>query len=147
MRVLAAGAAAAGAGLVLALPGAVPTSAKASAGVPGFRPRHALLDVGVHSAVRPAQAIAAARSRSSFPQYTATVTVGGHSYTYVMAGKNPAVQSADPAATITADLVPVVIKFANRDTWDPTQADSCDPGVSALARAQSSPVVTLHPWT
>ena len=33
------------------------------------------------------------------------------------------------------------MKFSNGDTWTPTVADSCDPGASALARTQNSPIV------
>jgi len=64
-----------------------------------------------------------------------------------MVGKNPSKAAADGSTTIKALLVPVVIKFSNGATWDPTVADSCDAGASALARTQDSPIFVSQPWT
>ena len=45
------------------------------------------------------------------------------------------------STTVNAEIVPLIMKFSNGDTWDPTKVDSCDPGASALARTQNSPIV------
>jgi hypothetical protein len=142
MRLLGGGAAALTAGALTALPGAAAATATA-APVPTFRPGPALYDQGVQASVPRAAAAAAAR----FTQYKATVKVGSVSYTYVMAGKNPAVRQASPASTITAKMIPLIIKFSNGDTWDPAKTDSCDPGASPLTRVTNSPIEKSQSWT
>ena len=136
-------AAAAGGALAISAAAAAP----AATGVPTFRPGHALYDVGVHSDVTAAQAARAAVSSSSFPQFKATVKAGGTPYTYVMAGKNPAKKVTNASATVHVDFVPVIMKFSNGDTWNPTKTDSCDRGASPLARMQLSPLVASQSWT
>jgi len=138
------GATALGVSALVAITGALPASA---ASVPTFRPGHALYDVGVHTSVTLAQAEQAGLASSTFTQFKATVKVGTTSYTYVMAGRNPAVKQTSPAATIKTKLIPVIIKFSNGDTWDPTKTDSCDTGASALTRVQNSPIVKSQSWT
>jgi hypothetical protein len=145
-RALTGGATALGVGLLVALPAAMPASA-ATSPIPTFKPGHVLYDVGIHSDVTPAQAARAAIAASSFTQYKATVKVGTKSYTYRIAGKNPAVKVANPASTIKVELIPLIMKFSNGDTWDPTKTDSCDPGASALTRTQNSPIFKSQSWT
>jgi hypothetical protein len=135
-------AAAAGTALAVSTAGAAP----AATGLPTFRPGHALYDVGVHSDVSAAQAAKAAVSAASFPQFKATVKVGSKSYTYVMAGHNPAKKVANASATANVELVPLIMKFSNGDTWNPTTTDSCDTGASALTRMQHSPLVVSQSW-
>jgi hypothetical protein len=117
------------------------------AGPGRISPGRVLFDVGVHRTISPAQAAAAAASSSTFTQFTATQHVGKQAYTYVMAGNNPAVEVTNASATINAELVPIVLKFPNGDTWDPTATDGCDSGASPLARVQQSPLVTSRAWT
>src|SRR5262249_17924973 len=62
-------------------------------------------------------------------------------FTYTIVGKNPAIKTSNPASTINAEIVPLVMKFSNGDTWDPTKKDSCDSAASALSRVQNSPIV------
>jgi hypothetical protein len=131
----------AGVGAALALSVAAPAPAGTSAGLPKIWTGHALYDVGVHSDVTRAQADRAAVSATNFTQFKATVKTGGKSYTYVLAGKNPAKQVTNPASTIKMDLIPTIMKFSNGDTWDPTKVDSCDSGASPLARMQKSPLI------
>jgi hypothetical protein len=64
-----------------------------------------------------------------------------------MAGKNPAVKVTNASSTIKAELVPLIMKFSNGDTWDPTKIDSCDSGASPLTRTQKSPIFTNQSWT
>lgn len=135
----------AGAAAALALTAAGP--APASTRVPAIRTGHALYDVGVHTNVTRAQADAAALSSTTFKQYKATVKVGTTSYTYVIAGKNPAKQVTNPSSTIKMELVPLIMKFSNGDTWNPTKTDSCDSGATPLARVQKSPLFVKQNWT
>ena len=146
-RTLIGGATAFGIGLFAALPSAL--YASAASGVPTVKLSHprVLYDVGVHSDVTRAEAVKAAAAASTFTQYTASVKVGTNSYTYVIAGKNPAIKVTNPASTIKTDLVPVIIKFPNGDTWNPVTADSCDSGASALTRTQNSPIFKSQSWT
>jgi hypothetical protein len=144
-RALIGGAAALGIGVLGVLPGVLPASA-ATSPIATFKPGHVLLDVGVHSNVSLAQAEAAATTSTTFTQYKSTVKVGTKTYTYVIAGKNPAVKTSNPSATITTEIIPLIMKFSNGDTWDPTKTDSCDSGASALTRVQNSPIFKSQAW-
>ncbi len=139
------GASALGIGVLLALPAALPATA-ASTHIKTFRPGHALYDVGVHPRITPAQARASALAGTTVPEYTASVKVGTQNFTYRIVGKNPAIHVTNPSTTVKAEIVPLIMKFSNGLTWDPTKADSCDPGASALARTQKSPVVVSQSW-
>jgi hypothetical protein len=61
-------------------------------------------------------------------------------------GKNPAIKATNPSTTVTALLVPVIMKFSDGTNWNPTKVDSCDPGASALARTQKSPIFVSQSW-
>jgi hypothetical protein len=145
-RSLIAGMAALGLGLIAALPGALSASAATSAPIQKIKPGHVLYDVGVHSDVTRAEAAHARLAGTTFPQYKAAITVGTKTYTYVIAGKNPSIKVTNPASTVNVVLVPLVMKFTNGDTWDPTKIDSCDSGASALTRTQNSPLVKSQSW-
>jgi hypothetical protein len=134
------GTAALGIGVLLALPAALPASA-APAHIKHLRIGHARYDVGVHPRITAAQARASALAGTTVPEYTATQKVGTKSFTYTIVGKNPAKQVTNASTTVNAEIVPVIMKFSNGDTWTPTKADSCDPGASPLARTQNSPIV------
>jgi hypothetical protein len=139
------GASALAIGGLVALPAALPASA-APAPIKTIRPGHALYDVGVHPRITVAQARASARAGTTVPEYTASVKVGTKSFTYTIVGKNPAIKVSNPATIVNAEIVPLIMKFTNGQTWNPTKADSCDPGASALARTQKSPVVVSQSW-
>jgi hypothetical protein len=147
-RVLIGGASALGISVLVALPASASTQASK---IHMIRPGHvhALYDVGTHSTVTRVQALetASTAATSTFTQFKATVKVGTKSYTYVMAGKNPAVKVTNASSTIKAELVPLIMKFSNGDTWDPTKIDSCDSGASPLTRTQKSPIFTNQSWT
>jgi hypothetical protein len=134
------GGSALGIGALLALPAALPASA-APAHIKHLRVGHARYDVGVHPRITAAQARASALAGTTVPEYTATQKVGTKSFTYTIVGKNPAKQVTNASTTVNAEIVPVIMKFSNGDTWTPTKADSCDPGASPLARTQNSPIV------
>ncbi len=144
-RALIGGASALGISLLVALPASL--AASATTAVPTFRVGHALYDVGVHSNVSRAQAAQAALAVKKFTQFKATVTVGTKTFTYVMAGKNPAIKVTNPSATIKTVLVPVIIKFPDGKVWNPTKIDSCDSGASPLSRTQKSPIFVSRSWT
>jgi len=135
-RTLVGGATALGIGLFAALPSALSASAATTSGIPTIKVHHALYDVGIHSGLK-----ASATAAFSFTHYTAKVKVGSRTLTYTIVGKNPAIKTSNPASTINAEIVPLVMKFSNGDTWDPTKKDSCDSGASALSRVQNSPIV------
>jgi hypothetical protein len=63
-----------------------------------------------------------------------------------LVGKNPFVTQSAPATTIQTTIIPVIIKFSNGDTWDPTAIDSCDTA-SALTRTQNSPIFKAQSWS
>lgn len=135
--------------LGLSVLGAMPGGLPASAATHPAPARHlkALYDVGVHPGITAAQARASALAGTTVPEYTASVTVGGTKYTYSIVGKNPAVKHTNPATTVHAEIVPLIMKFTNGDTWNPTKIDSCDSGASALTRVQNSPIVKSQSWT
>jgi hypothetical protein len=140
------GASALGVGVLLALPAALPASAAAAHPAPA-RHLKAMYDVGVHPGITAAQARASELAGTTVPEYTASVKVGTKNFTYTIVGKNPAIKVANPATTVNAEIVPLIMKFSNGDTWDPTKVDSCDPGASALARVQKSPIVVAQAHT
>ena len=131
-----------GIGALLALPAALPASAAAAHPAPA-RHLKALYDVGVHPGITVAQARASALAGTTVPEYTANVKVGTKTFTYTIVGKNPAVHVTNPSTTVTAEIVPLIMKFGGH-TWDPTKVDSCDPGASALTRTQKSPIVVAQ---
>jgi hypothetical protein len=135
------GASALGIGALLALPAALPASA-APAPIKTIRPGHTLHDVTVHPRITQAQA----RAGTTVPEYTASVKVGTKNFTYTIVGKNPAIKATNPSTTVTAVLVPVIMKFSGGTNWNPTKVDSCDPGASALARTRKSPIFVSQSW-
>jgi len=139
------GASALGIGALMALPAALPASA-APAPIKTIRPGHTLHDVAIHSRITQAQARASARAGTTVPEYTASVKVGTKNFTYTIVGKNPAIKVANPLTTVNAVLVPVIMKFSDGTNWNPTKVDSCDPGASALARTQKSPIFVSQSW-
>ena len=142
-RVLIRGIAATALGLLIALPNTVP--AGAAGRVRTFTPGRALYDVGIQSTVGAADT--QATTTAHLATYKATATVGSTSYTYTMVGQNPAKQVTNASTTVNAELIPLIMKFSSGNTWDPTQADSCDPSATPLARVQASPLVVGHAWT
>jgi hypothetical protein len=143
-RALIGGASALGIGLLAAMP-ALSASAATHTGIGTIKPGHILWRTGLHSNVTPAEA--ARTSAFGFTNYTATVKVGTKSFKYTIAGKNPAIKTSNPASSINAEIVPLIMKFSNGDTWDPTKKDSCDSGASALTRTQNSPIVKATNFT
>jgi hypothetical protein len=141
------GTSALGIGMLLALPAALPAAASAGPHVKTIRPGHALYDVGVHPGITAAQARASELAGTTVPEYTATQKVGTKNFTYTIVGKNPAIKVSNASTTVNAEIVPLILKFSNGDTWDPTKIDSCDPGASALTRTQNSPIVKTQAHT
>ena len=139
------GASALAIGGLVALPAALPASA-APAPIKTIRPGHALYDVGVHPGITAAQARASARAGTTVPEYTASVKVGTKNFTYTIVGKNPAIKATNPATTVKAELIPVIMKLPDGRSWSPTKTDSCDTGATPLARTQKSPVVVSQSW-
>jgi hypothetical protein len=137
------GTSALGIGGLLALPAALPAAASAGPHIGKIRPGHARYDVGVRPGITAAQA----RAATTVPEFTATQKVGTKSFTYTIVGKNPAIKVTNASTTVNSEIVPVILKFSNGDTWDPTKVDSCDPGASALARTQNSPIVKAKAHT
>jgi hypothetical protein len=136
-----------GLGVLMALPAALPAAASAGPHIGKIRLGHARYDVGVHARITPAQARASALAGTTVPEFTASVKVGTKNFTYSIVGKNPATKVSNASTTVNAEIVPVIMKFSNGDTWDPTKADSCDAGASALARTQNSPIVQAQAHT
>ncbi len=108
--------------------------------------KHARLDWGpTRTAAETASLRARATASGSIRMFTTSVQDGTSTFDYIMVGKNPFVTQPKPSTTVTTTLIPIVVKFSNGDTWDPTVIDSCDTQ-SALARAQNSPIFVAQPW-
>ncbi len=142
-------AALAGAALVAGLL-AAPTVAAAA---PGPSPSHALRATQLHVLPDPGPSPARTAQPTPAPAtahletYTSTVKGLGKTYTYEMVGTNPEVRSAlGNSSTITALLVPLIVKFPSGLTWNPTTVNSCDPGATPLARTQNSPLFVNRAW-
>jgi hypothetical protein len=115
------------------------TSAPASGGhvaikkMTKLQPRY---DEGVRPNFR---ASLARKAAPSIPLFHDTVTDGGTTFPYTMVGKNPFTHHTNGVATVSTVVVPVIIKMANGDTFNPTVADSCAPS-SSVTRMLNSPI-------
>jgi hypothetical protein len=110
----------------------------------------AMYDVGIPHTVTNAEVARAALTTGALKTFTASVSDPStlQSYTYSMVGKNPAHASTNPATAVKTLLIPVKIKFTYGGlSWDPTVADGCDSGATALARVQQSPIFASQAWT
>ena len=101
-----------------------------------------MVDVGVHRGnAQPASTTAA-----GLKFFSRTVTDGASSFTYKMVGKNPFVAQVNASTTVKTPVVPLIVKFVDGTTWDPTVGSSCDT-TSAVTRVMSSPMVKPVTWT
>jgi hypothetical protein len=128
---------------------AAPSVAAASPGL-SHTLRAAQLHVLPDPELSPARTpqLAPAPATAQLKTYTAKVTGLGKTYSYEMVGTNPEAHSAlGNSTTITALLVPLVVKFAGGLSWNPTAVDSCDPGATPLARTRKSPLFVNRAWT
>ena len=100
----------------------------------------ALYDVGV-----PAAPAGAAAVTGGLKTWSKTVS-DGVSFTYRMVGKDPTIVESLPSTTVKVAMVPLIIKFPDLKTWDPTVGDSCDT-TSAVTRTMNSPMVKSSAWT
>jgi len=85
-------------------------------------------------------------STTPLQDFTRTIQDGATTFTYTMVGKDPFVVQAKPSTTVKTFVQPVVIHLPDGHTFDPTVADSCDPGASALTRTQQSPIFVAQTW-
>jgi hypothetical protein len=132
-------------GLAVCVVGVLAMGATASAAsVQRFTPGHQIEPTLAHTvSQRQSQSLATA----AFTHFTSTVTTGGITYTYTMAGKNPAKPVTNAASSIGSFVIPTVIQFqGTSDVWDPTVVDSCDAGASALTRTVKSPIFVKEAW-
>jgi hypothetical protein len=126
-------------------------NAPMAASATGVRPQiprvshlRVLPDLQLNNPITPTAAAKPAHLKT----YTSTVQSLGTTYSYTMVGTNPVAPSVvSNRSTITAALVPLIIQFANGDTFSPTAADSCDPGATPLTRTEMSPLFRNHAWT
>jgi hypothetical protein len=94
-----------------------------------------------------ANAAGALTTTAKLKTFTASVVDSGTTYKYTIVGKNPAIATLAPSTTIVTQIVPLNIIFPGYSNWDPTVADSCDAGASALVRTQKSPIVNSQAYT
>jgi hypothetical protein len=78
--------------------------------------------------------------------FSQSINDGGTNFNYTMIGKNPFVVQAHPSTSIKTYVQPIKFHFVTGDEWDPSVADSCDPGASALQRTQVSPIFVSKGW-
>lgn len=145
-RALAMSAVALGISALVALPSSTPASATGSIRFLGQVPSKRLYDVGVHSSVSNA-ALAAASAGTTIAHFSAKVIDGTSTFTYTMVGKKPSRATTNGLTTVKTLLVPIVIKFSNGHTWDPTVRDGCGSGASPFTRVKTSPIFVSQPWT
>ena len=129
---------------------ALPVGASSAATAYSKSPRVTLGQVDAQSALRhPSVAgqASALLAPVKLKTFTASVVDNAHTYTYTIVGKNPAIAALNPSTTITTFIVPVNIIINGLGNWDPTVADSCDAGLSALGRTQKSPIVNNKAYT
>lgn len=78
--------------------------------------------------------------------WTRTVNDHGQTFSSTMVGKSPLVKQAAPSTTIATKVVPLVIRFSDGATFDPTVGDSCDT-TPASTRVMNSPIVKNRGWS
>jgi len=78
--------------------------------------------------------------------YIEIASKDGNPYGGVLVGGNPMVAGPLPV-TLHAVVIPLVVEIVSSTitTFDPTKANSCDGGVSALTRFKQSPLVVASP--
>ena len=97
-------------------------------------------------AAPPDAAKVASTSARGLKVWSRTVADGASSFTYRMVGKSPFVAATTASTTVRTPLVPLVVRFSDGTTWDPTVGDSCDP-TSAVTRTLKSPMVKPLAWS
>jgi hypothetical protein len=125
---------------------AASSAAAAHPKLPGFKLGYA----NAQAALRHPAAVNEASLLTTIPKlktFTSNVVDSGTTYKYTIVGKNPAIAMLNPSTTVTTLIVPVNIIFSGFFNWDPTVADTCDAGASALVRTQKSPIVNNHAYT
>lgn len=105
-----------------------------------------LYDVGVQPHLSRLSNSKAAAAAPSIPLFHRTVTDGTKTFPYTMVGKNPFKSQANGAVNVPTVIVPVIIKLANGDTFNPTVADSCAPS-SSVTRMLNSPIFKSKKYT
>lgn len=94
----------------------------------------------------PVTSAAVAAATTTVPTWTRSVKDGTSTFSSTMVGKNPLVHQTTPSTTVATKLVPLVIRFSNGDSWDPTAGDSCDT-TPAVTRITKSPLFQSRAWT
>jgi hypothetical protein len=131
---------------VAGIPFAARPALAGSARIGKITVKHVRLDwTPTRTSAQTASLTAQAAASASIPMFTASVRDGTSTFRYSMVGKNPFVAQTQPSTTVSTTLIPVVIKFSNGDTWNPSVIDSCD-SQSALTRTRNSPIFVAQPW-
>jgi len=127
------------------------TTAGAVASGPGAHdriPRLTVMQPRYDEGVRPniSQSGASKATPPAIPLFHSTVTDGATTFPYTMVGKNPFTAHANGAVNVPTVIVPVVVKLANGDTFNPTAADSCASS-SSVTRMLNSPIFKTKSYT
>ncbi|MGO9876450.1 MAG: hypothetical protein ACLPVY_21965 [Acidimicrobiia bacterium] len=82
-----------------------------------------------------------ATTGATIPMWTDSVTASqnGKRYRYQMVGQNPRIRLSDPTTTIVANIIPIVVTFADGATFDPTST-SCAEQTTPLNAVLASPI-------
>src|SRR4029077_17555775 len=75
--------------------------------------------------------------------WSASITAPGGPYSYTMVGKKVTKALASPTTTVTAPVIPIILKSTSGvvHTWDPTVSSGvCGETASVLSRVQNSPL-------
>ncbi len=125
---------------IAAAPSPVPSEpAPLAAGVP-------LTPIEGQSALTHRLATSAALPTTTVQKWRHTVSDGGASYQYAMVGRNPTVSQTTQAVSVATQVVPIIIKFSNGHTWNPTTGDTCDT-TNAVTRTLASPIFVNHSYS
>jgi len=85
----------------------------------------------------PPNSSVATSGTGTVPHWTGSFKYNGIPFSYTMVGTNPASGSA--TTTVPVEIVPIVFKFSNGVTLDPT-ASSCGDSASSVSRVLNSPI-------
>src|SRR5664279_5698044 len=89
----------------------------------------------------PATRARLAKGAPSVPMWSHTYKVAGTKYKISMVGNDPFTREKHATTTVPTQIIPIKITFSDTgDVYDPTAANSCLGGATALDRTLASPV-------
>jgi hypothetical protein len=87
-------------------------------------------------------------SRATVTAYSSSIVAyDGHTYSYRIVGKNPAVHQTSPTTSVRVTIIPTIVTFtASGNVYDPTST-ACSDGATPVSRTVNSPIFHTHAYS